>query len=454
MAELETAPEESTCELAPELRRHAARPLGVYVHFPWCLVKCPYCDFVAHRRSPDRIEHRRYADAVLAELATRLARLDVAKWGLTSVFFGGGTPSLWDRRELARVLRAVLDAFRTWPSVRPHPRPETPQCAAQRPPSARRDAETTLSEAWSQVEVSVECDPVGFDVDAARELLDAGVGRVSLGVQSFDDARLRFLGRAHDGRQALQAIEAAVRAGVPRVAVDLIHAVAGLSPELAARDAVQALDLGATHISAYGLTIESATVFGKLARQGRLPLVDDQIAVDSFYAIDETLTGRGLEHYEISNHAVPGHRSIHNAGYWMGHEYLGLGTGAAGMLDVPQTGPIRYRNVPHPQRYLDAVAAAAQESPGAPSWSGIAEECETLDPVTRLRERIMLGLRLAEGLDLVQAAAACGATAWTAERRKSVQLLEQQGRLVCEGDRLRIPKHAWRWADATSAALF
>jgi putative oxygen-independent coproporphyrinogen III oxidase len=407
-----------------------AHPIGIYIHFPWCLVKCPYCDFVAYRKPPSRIDHGAYADAVLAELEARALPLrDRPGTCAVSVFFGGGTPGLWDPAELGRVLRGAATAC--------------PQRATVARP-----------------EVSVECDPAAFDEDTARTLVDLGVTRVSIGVQGFDDSRLSFLGRVHSAAQARQAIRAALRGRIPHVAVDLIHAAPGLLPETAAREAKEAVELGATHVSAYGLTIEPNTVFGKLARQGRLPLVEDAVAADSFYAIDEALTRLGLEHYEISNYAAPGHRSVHNVGYWIGGEYLGLGTGAVGMIALPPGAPTRYRNQPHPQRYLEAVrdlVRAPRDDDGtcrAAALAALAVDRETLDPAMRLRERIMLGLRMAEGLDLAEAARACGTDPWPEARRRAALLLERRGRLARRENRIWIPRKAWIWADATAAALF
>lgn len=383
-------------------------PLTVYIHFPYCLKKCPYCDFVSYAAERASIDHAGYADAVLAELDRR--RPELAHFGkLESVFFGGGTPSLWDPVQLGRVLEAVLDAF------------------------GSRDAD---------VEVTAECNPSSLDAETAKRLVAAGVNRLSLGVQGLDDERLGFLGRLHTGEEAIAAVRAAVEAA-PRVSADLIYAVAGQSPEEAAAEAGRLADLGLRHISAYALTIEPGTKFGELARRGRLPLADDGRMVESFFAVEDALAARGLAHYEVSNHAVPGEESRHNLGYWHGLDYLGLGCAAYGTLTKP-TGAVRYRNLPEPKRYLAAVTS------GAP----IELTIEPLSPETRLRERIMLGLRLREGLDLAEAAQQTGAVAWTREREAAAEKLVRKGRLVREGDRIRVPREAWIWVDDSAAELF
>jgi len=383
-------------------------PVTVYIHFPYCLKKCPYCDFVSYAAERANIDHEGYADALLAELERR--RPQLARYGaLESVFFGGGTPSLWDSVQLGRVLRAVLDAF------------------------GARNAD---------VEVTAECNPSSLDGETAKRLVGAGVNRLSVGVQGLDDERLHFLGRLHGGEEAIAAVRAAVEAA-PRVSADLIYAVAGQSPEDAAAEAGRLADLGLRHVSAYALTIEPGTKFGELARRGRLPLVDDGRMVESFFAVEEALAARGLSHYEVSNHAVPGEESRHNLGYWRGLDYLGLGCAAYGTV-TETTGAIRYRNLPEPKRYLAAVTS------GAP----IELTVEPLSPETRLRERIMLGLRLREGLDLAEAARETGAVAWTREREAAASKLVRRGRLVREGDRIRVPREAWIWVDDTAAELF
>jgi oxygen-independent coproporphyrinogen-3 oxidase len=388
----------------------SARPaMGVYVHFPWCLSKCPYCDFVAYASPREAIDHAGYADAVLAELNARKGEL--AGRRLATVFFGGGTPSLWEPAELARVLGAIRSTFEA--------------------------GETA-------VEVSLECDPSSLDALRARALVDAGIGRLSIGVQALDDERLKFLGRIHTAGEARTALAAAVESGMERISADLIYAVAGQDPSAVAGEARELVLRGATHVSAYSLTIEPDTPFGNLARRGRLPLCEDELAAAAFFAIDEALAEAGLEHYEISNYAKPGERARHNLGYWSGRDYLGLGCGAYGTLSQGDGSAVRYRNQPNPRSYLAEVASGR-----VPTASE-----ERLDPPTRLRERIMLGLRMKDGLDLEEAAAELGADPYAGERRAALDRLEARGRIVRRGARLSVPREAWIWADDTAASLF
>jgi oxygen-independent coproporphyrinogen-3 oxidase len=215
--------------------------LGVYVHFPWCLEKCPYCDFLSIASPRDSIPHAEYAAAVLNELEQRAAEL--TGYTLKSVFIGGGTPSLWHPAELGRVVEAIL---------------------------ARFDA------ASENTEITVECNPTSLDLAHAKQLVDHGVNRLSVGVQALDRARLEFLGRLHDPSQALSAVRAALSSSVPRVSADLIFGVAGQSVEQARDEARTVAELGVTHLSAYALTIEPGTRFGALARKA----IEDADALD------------------------------------------------------------------------------------------------------------------------------------------------------------------------------
>jgi oxygen-independent coproporphyrinogen-3 oxidase len=406
------------------------RNASVYVHFPWCLAKCPYCDFVsyalpgrtAEQRQTDRsaIDHAGYADAVLRELEARASLLGEDRI-VGSVFFGGGTPSLWDARELGRVLDGVRSRLRCAP----------------------------------QLEVTVECNPTSLDADKARALGDVGVNRLSIGTQSLRADQLRFLGRLHDPVGALAAIDGAVASGV-RVSTDVIFGLPEQSPE-DARAQVEALaDRGLMHLSCYQLTIEPGTQFGELAKRGRLPLADDGMVAEAFLAIDEALASRGFAHYEISNYARPGHEARHNLAYWRGDEYLGLGCAAYGFVRTDASDGVargvRYRNAIVAERY---VAATRSALPGrAEEGDGVTMTSERLDGETMLRERIMLGLRLSRGLDVKATARELGVAPWPPARAKAAALLEARGRLARESERTFIPRDAWLFTDDTAARLF
>jgi oxygen-independent coproporphyrinogen-3 oxidase len=391
----------------------APAPLGVYVHFPWCLQKCPYCDFYSLATERDAIPHAAYADAVIRELERRSALL--TGYRLRSVFFGGGTPSLWETRELGRVLARIRSLFG----------------------------------AEDDIEVTVECNPSSFDAKKADELADAGVRRVSLGVQGLDAGRLAFLGRLHDGPGALIALKTALASPIPRVSCDLIFGVAGQTPEEAEREARTLAELGPTHLSAYALTIEPGTEFGARARRGRLPLLDDELVAQSFERVASALEESGFEHYEISNYARSGHYAEHNLGVWRGESYLGLGAGAFGTVRLAER-VLRYRNARAADRYVEA---AKDERASLFEPSALVSDVEPIDPKTALAERLMLGLRLVTGVHLGELARETGESAWTADREQAVERLVRAGRLERDGDRLRIPRDSWLVADGVIREL-
>lgn len=392
---------------------------SVYVHFPWCLAKCPYCDFVSYAAERESIDHRGYADAVLREAEARARQLERRGRSLAvgSVFFGGGTPSLWDPRELGRVLSRLRALFGAGPDA----------------------------------EVTVECNPTSLDRERAAALVEAGVDRLSIGTQSLRAEQLRFLGRLHDPDGARRAVEAALEAGVPRLSTDLIFGLPGQSAEDARAQAEELAATGLRHLSCYQLTIEPGTQFGERRKRGLLPMADEGVVADAFLAIDEALEARGLRHYEISNYAAPGEEARHNLAYWRGDEYVGLGCAAFGFAR-DDAGGVRWRNAVDPRRYVEGTRAVA-DGPIA-EGDGVTVFTEALSPEALLRERLMLGLRIADGVDLGRAGADLGLDPWTPERLATIAKLEARGRLLREGDVLRIPREAWLFTDDTAARLF
>ncbi|HYO94109.1 MAG TPA: radical SAM family heme chaperone HemW [Polyangiaceae bacterium] len=389
--------------------------LGVYVHFPYCLQKCPYCDFLSVKVERPAIPHAAYADAVIAELERRAASVASAP-PLRSVFFGGGTPSLWQPSELGRVLATILTLF----------------------PSRT-----------ATVEVTVECNPSSFDARVAEALRLAGANRISLGVQSLDAERLRFLGRLHDAPQALQAVAVAQQAGFERVSADLIFGVAGQTPADATLEALTLARTGISHLSAYALTIEPGTRFGELSRRGRLPLLTEDSVAESFAAVELALEAEGFCHYEVSNYARGGAEARHNLGYWRGEPYLGVGVGAWGTVS-DDAGRVRYRNTPSIERYL-ALSADAVLPLDEPS--ALVAVVERLAPEVLVSERLMLGLRLAEGVDLDHTRASCGADVLTPERRRAIAKWVDRGALYLHGNRLGLRKSHWLLADGIISDL-
>ena len=372
---------------------------SVYVHFPWCLKKCPYCDFASAGIRRSEVPHEAYADAVLGELARK--RLEGRT--LHSVFFGGGTPSLWAPEALGRVLDGVLDAF----------------------PERAHD-----------LEITVECNPTSLDREKAAALRDVGVNRLSIGVQSLDAERLRYLGRLHDPEGALRAVRAATEE-MGRVSADLMFGMPGQKPDDFAGEIAQLLDTGIEHVSAYALTIEPDTQFGALHKKGKLPVAPDDDYADTFLRAREVFAAAGMEHYEVSNYARPGQASRHNQHYWRGGDYLGLGAGAVGAMSEG-TSSRRTKNDPRPERYLAGEGAVFEE---------------TLTPEDRVREALMLGLRTAEGMALDAIRERTGVDP-ASGRERALSRRRERGDVALEGGFLRVPPDRWLHLDAIVADLF
>ena len=379
---------------------------AVYVHFPWCLQKCPYCDFAsASIRRPD-VPHSAYADAVLRELSWHRGRGGLGE--LRSVFFGGGTPSLWAASDLGRVLAAILNAFER----------HSPD-----------------------LEISVECNPSSLDEAQAQALAAVGVNRLSVGVQALDAARLRYLGRLHDAEGALRALRSA-RQAVDRVSGDLMFGTPGQPTDAFLSEVAQLVELGLSHLSVYALTIEPNTVFGELSRKGRLPLARDDDYAETFSAVETLLASHGFEHYEVSNYARPGQSSRHNQHYWLGGDYLGLGCAAVGCRTARPGQAQRVRNQPNPEKYLQADGVDAL-------WS----ESETLDGQALVREALLLGLRTAQGVDLAFTAERAGVDPLKG-RERALERQLKRGNVELTEQYLRVPRSRWLHLDSITTDLF
>lgn len=331
--------------------KHASAPaFGVYVHWPFCVSKCPYCDFNSHVR--ETVDQARWRDALLAEITAWAARVPVRS--VDTIFFGGGTPSLMPPETVAAVLRQIGHCF-------------------------------GLAD---DVEITLEANPSSIEVGRFRDFRGAGVNRVSLGVQSFDDAALGFLGRAHDAGAAQRGIAVAA-AEFDRFSFDLIYA---LPDQTAAQWQVMlksALELAGDHLSLYQLTIEPNTGFAGQVRRGVFDPMDDDRAADLFDLTAQITADAGLPAYETSNHARPGGACRHNQLYWQYGSWVGIGPGAHGrpvLLDGQRHATANHRK---PEVWLEAVEAdglALQEDRSVPA----PEQAE---------EALMMGLRLSDGID-------------------------------------------------------
>ena len=322
-------------------------PLALYVHWPFCVSKCPYCDFNSHVR--DTVDQAAWRDALLADLAHEAALLPGHR--LTSIFFGGGTPSLMPPATVEAVIAAARDHWTT----------------------------------ADHVEITLEANPNSAEAANFADLASAGVNRISLGLQSFSDDSLAFLGRAHSATEGQRALEAA-QGAVDRVSFDLIYALPGDDEARWSRDLDRALSLGTEHLSLYELTIEPGTRFATMVAKRDFDPLDAETAARLFELTQERTAAAGLPAYEISNHARPGAESRHNLSYWRYRDYAGVGPGAHGRRGGMRT--VRHKK---PENFLTAVDR---------NGHGLVEE-EYLTSEEAAHEALVMGLRLAEGVDPV-----------------------------------------------------
>lgn len=291
-------------------------PLGIYIHLPWCIRKCPYCDFNSHA-VPDDMPEEAYIDAILREIDYRLER--ISHKPIHTLFFGGGTPSLFSARQLDRLLQKL---------------------------------EHTLG-FEKNIEVTLEANPGAADERRFTDYKAIGINRLSIGIQSFNDEHLQKLGRVHSSKEALQAFQSARNAGFNNVNIDLMYALPKQSIDQALTDVAQAIDLNPEHLSVYQLTLEPNTLF----YQHPPPLPDTDLAWDMHMAIEQRLKQAGYMRYEVSNYAKKGLSCRHNLNYWRYGDYLGLGAGAHGKLSGIEI--MRYWNIKHPKQYMAHAGTAA-----------------------------------------------------------------------------------------------
>jgi len=382
----------------PSAKRKA---FGVYVHWPFCLSKCPYCDFNSHVRQA-AIDEERFARGFAREIETTAARIPGRE--VTSIFLGGGTPSLMRPETVGAILEAIGKHWRI-----------------------AADAEVTL-----------EANPTSVEATRFAGYRAAGVNRVSLGVQALDDASLKMLGRLHSAREALDAVAIARRA-FDRYSFDLIYARPDQTPMMWAAELELAISEAAEHLSLYQLTIEEGTPFFGLHAAGKLKTPDEAVGRALYDMTQDVCARHGLPAYEISNHARPGAECRHNLVYWRGEEYAGIGPGAHGRLDINGT---RHATATdrRPEAWLMRVEA---------NGHGIVTD-ERLNSVERADEFLLMGLRLAEGIDPRRYAALAG----RALDPRRIAILREEGAIAVEADgRLRVTQAGFPVLDAVVADL-
>jgi len=372
---------------------------ALYIHWPFCLKKCPYCDFNSHVR--DQVDHAAWQSALIADM-----RHEAALAGgepLESIFFGGGTPSLMPPALVAHLL---AEAERLWGFA-------------------------------PNIEITLEANPSSVEAAAFGDLARAGINRVSLGLQALDDAALRFLGRLHDVNEGLAALAIAQR-HFARVSFDLIYARPGqTAPEWEA-ELTRALGFETGHLSLYQLTIEPNTRFATDVRRGVFAPLDDDPSAELFELTRTLTAAAGLPAYEVSNHARPGQESRHNLAYWRYRDYCGIGPGAHGRRGGMAT--LRHKK---PENWLAAVAERE---------NGIREETE-LSPATRASEALLMGLRLAEGVSLPEIAARFALDAGTLIDPRARDMLARLGFVEQRGECLAVTARGMPVLDAVLGEL-
>ena len=382
----------------------AVEDLGVYVHVPFCERVCPYCDFaVVAARPLTRQSESRYVDALLAELALRRERF--ADRRVASIYLGGGTPSLLEPDSVGRILASLRDALREpgQPADSADPaNPAHPMSPINPPVNPPTNPAGRAAEASSLQEVTLEVNPSSLERERLPAFRAAGVNRLSIGIQSFDDEVLRRLGRAHKSSEARRTLAAARQAGFQNISLDLIFGAPGASPPQLERDLDEALDFAPDHLSAYQLTVEAGTPFALADRRGQLGLPDQDASAELLERLEARLGEAGLARYEISSYARPGFESSHNQRYWRRRPVLGLGMGAWSSEPARPDAPHGARSVN--ARQLDAYLSEVEagRSPTA--------ESEILDARTARGETVFLALRRTVGLRAAEFVAEFGAT--------------------------------------------
>ena len=388
---------------APSTAAPAADALGLYVHWPFCLSKCPYCDFNSHVR--EWIPQDRWREALLAEL--RYWAAVTGRRPLGSIFFGGGTPSLMPPATVGLVIET---AHSLWDAV-------------------------------PDIEITLEANPSSVEAGRFRDLRAAGVNRVSLGVQALDDASLRFLGRRHGAAEAIAAVRLAARI-FPRFSFDLIYARPGQTVAGWRRELADALGMAGEHLSVYQLTIEKGTPFYAGHARGEFELPDEDAQAALYETTQAILEDAGLPAYEISNHARPGAECRHNLVYWTGGDYVGVGPGAHGRVTI------------------DGVAHATEQAPAPEAWlerverDGHGTRRRTpVDRETRIEELLMMGLRLASGIDRARFAQRAGRPLDDVLDPAKLQRLIDGGFLLSDETSLRATPAGLQRLNAVLAAL-
>ncbi len=374
---------------------------GIYIHIPFCKQKCTYCDF--HFSTTYQDYEQEMIDAIVKEIGLRKEYL--SQQVVKTIYFGGGTPSLLNENQLTTILNAVRQHFK----------------CAEFP------------------EITLEANPDDITVEKATAWKMAGVNRLSVGIQSFDDIDLKWMNRAHDSQQALDCLPIAHQAGIKNISLDLIYGLPDLDNQRWKKQIIKAISLGATHISAYCLTIEKRTALHQLVKQKKLIPAENEQQSEQFEILIKTLKEHGFEHYEISNFALPGFISKHNSNYWRGISYLGVGPSAHSY-----NGKSRSWNIANNSNYIKILNQTDRESL---DWY----EEEHLTPENIFNESLLIGLRTSWGVDLT---ALNKVLAIDSEFSKKVEHYKTKGWMFQSNDHILLTESGRHWADAIAEDFF
>ena len=371
------------------------QPLGLYIHIPYCIHKCGYCDFNSHPIKQDEMNH--YIDALVAEMkhyAKTYSNTNIIR----TIFLGGGTPTTLTVYQLERILKECVSEF------------------------------TVASDA----EITIEANPATIDIEQLKSIRQTGYNRISIGVQSFDKAELKLLDRAHGPEEIHSTVDRARKAGFDNLSLDLMFAVPNQSLSSWESNLNKALEKNPEHLSTYNLTIEQGTAFSKLQSNGKLIMPDDAHQLELYKKTIERLTKKGFHHYEISNFAHRGKECKHNITYWENKNTLGLGAGASSYMNGT-----RFKNINLPAHYIRQV----KEKKIA------VEHSETLEPRQAMGETIMLGLRLLQGISIHQFEKRFQIS-FINLFRNIISALKEKELVIIEKDYLRLSQKGLFWADS------
>ena len=371
------------------------QPLGLYIHIPYCIHKCGYCDFNSHPIKQDEMNH--YIDALVAEMkhyAKTYSNTNIIR----TIFLGGGTPTTLTVYQLERILKECVSEF------------------------------TVASDA----EITIEANPATIDIEQLKSIRQTGYNRISIGVQSFDKAELKLLDRAHGPEEIHSTVDRARKAGFDNLSLDLMFAVPNQSLSSWESNLNKALEKNPEHLSTYNLTIEQGTAFSKLQSNGKLIMPDDDHQLELYKRTIERLTKKGFHHYEISNFARRGKECKHNITYWENKNTLGLGAGASSYMNGT-----RFKNINLPAHYIRQV----KEKKIA------VEHSETLELRQAMGETIMLGLRLLQGISIHQFEKRFQIS-FINLFRNIISALKEKELVIIEKDYLRLSQKGLFWADS------